>query len=401
MRISRRALPKNLIIIFVLLYSIMPVVARFVSSTLSTYFYMAVLLLLVAFIVFANSKVSFNKNLYLILPFVVWQLLLYFVTAESIVIWGYQAMLACVPILLGVYVLQYRGREIGFFAKLIFLVFIITIITTIVGLQQYPDAARWLATASSSDESKLILYEWKNIGGYDFVYSVVLLYPLLIFAYKRKKIGLVLSGCISAGIFIMLIFAEYTTALLLFLITTVLFFVKRKLSGKEVGVLIVVAFLLCIVFSKYVSEFLLWLGDTLNNDVFTPRLYALAGGQEGLQAAEDNRLLLYTSSINTFMSNPLLGTFMTGGYGTGGHSFILDTLAQFGLMGAAVLYFMYNRLYVIFYKPLKEEEGYGYILWAFVQAILLSTINTGMWLNVLALYIPILVYVMYGKVEGR
>ena len=173
------------------------------------------------------------------------------------------------------------------------------------------------------------------------------------------------------------------------------------MSGKEVGVLILISFLLCVVFSKYVSEFLLWLGETLNNDTFTPRLYALAGGKTGLEVSDDNRLLLYTSSLNTFFSNPLLGTFLQGGYGIGGHSFILDTLGQFGLAGAAVLYFMYTRLYVVFYKPLQTEEGYGYVLWTFIQAILLSAINTGMWLEVLALYVPILVYVIYGKVEKQ
>lgn len=377
----------------------MPVVGRFISSTFSTYFYMAVLLITVAFIVFASARKSLNRNVYLILPFVMWQILQMFITSETIFMWGYQTLLACVPVLLGTYILQYRHVEIKFYSKLIFFAFILTIITTIVGLQQYPDAARWLATASSSVEAKLILYEWKNIGGYHFVYLVVLLYPLLIFAYKQKKIGIVLTIGISAGLFLMLLMAEYTIALLLFLVTTILFVEKRNLGGKEVTVLILVALMLCVVFSDYVSDFFTLLGDKLNNDNFSSRLYALAGGKKGLETADDNRLELYTMSLNTFLSHPLFGTFMSGGYGSGGHSFVLDAFAQFGLLGAAVLYFMYRRIYVIFYKPLKDKPGYGYLLWAFAQAILLSCINTGMWLEVLALYIPIIVYAMYGKVE--
>lgn len=399
MHIKKRALTKNLIIVFVLLYSIMPVVGRFISSTFSTYLYMVMLLITVAFIVFASARKSLNRNIYLLLPFVIWQILQTFITSETILMWGYQALLACVPILLGAYVLQYRRAEINFYSKLIVVAFLATIITTIIGLQQYPDAARWLATASSSAEAKLILYEWKNIGGYSFVYSVVLLYPLLIFAYKQKKVGAVFTVCMSVGIFVLLIMAEYTTALLLFLITTILFFVKRNLTGKEVIVLIVVEILLCVVFSDYVSDFFTLLGDRLNNKNFSERFYALAGGKKGLETAEDNRLELYTMSLNTFLSKPLLGTFLSGGYGSGGHSFILDALAQFGLAGATLLYFMYRRIYIAFYKPLKDKPGYGYLLWAFVQTILLSCINTGMWMEVLALYIPILAYAMYGKVE--
>ena len=399
MHIKKRALTKNLIIVFVLLYSIMPVVGRLVSSTMSTYFYMMVLLIAVAFVVFASARKSLNWNVYLILPFVAWQLLQMFITSESVLVWGYQALLACVPILLGAYVVQYRRAEINFYSKLIVVAYLTTIITTIIGLQQYPDAARWLATASSSAEAKLILYEWKNIGGYSFVYSVVLLYPLLIFAYKQKKVGTGFTVCMSVGIFILLIMAEYTTALLLFLITTILFFVKRNLTGKEVIALIVVTVLLCVVFSDHVSAFFTFLGDKLNNKNFSERLYALAGGKQGLETAEDNRLELYTMSLNTFLSKPLFGTFLSGGYGSGGHSFILDALAQFGALGATILYFMYKRIYVVFYRPLKDKPGYGYLLWAFVQAILLSCINTGMWLEVLTLYIPVLVYAMYGKVE--
>lgn len=399
MHIKKRALTKNLIIIFVLLYNIMPVVSRFVSSTFSTYFYMIVLLILVGFIFFANERKSLNRNVYLIIPFLGWQILQLFITRETLVMWGYQALLTIIPIALGVYILQYRCEEIYFYSKLICFAFIITIVTTIIGLQQYPDAARWLASASSSVEEKLILYGWKNIGGYNFVYSIVLLYPLLIMAYKQKRIGFVLTVGMSVTMFFMLLMAEYTTALLLFLITTILFFVKRNLRGKEVSVLIVVAILLCVVFSEYISDLFIFLGDKLNNENFSPRFYALAGGRKGLETAEDNRLELYAMSLKTFLTHPLFGTFLSGAQGSGGHSFILDALAQFGLIGASILCFMYKRIYDVFYKPLKNKPGYGYVLWAYVQTIMLSCINTGMWLEVLALYIPVIAYAMYGKVK--
>ena len=42
-------------------------------------------------------------------------------------------------------------------------------------------------------------------------------------------------------------------------------------------------------------------------------------------------------------------------------------------------------------------EGGGYVLWAFVQTILLATINTGFWFSVTALYMPILLSAIYGE----
>lgn len=46
---------------------------------------------------------------------------------------------------------------------------------------------RILATLESANDANAVLYAWENIGGYEFIYMVVLLYPLLILAYKRKK----------------------------------------------------------------------------------------------------------------------------------------------------------------------------------------------------------------------
>ena len=71
------------------------------------------------------------------------------------------------------------------------------------------------------------------------------------------------------------------------------------------------------------------------------------------------------------------------------------------LMGAGILFFMYKKIYQWFYKPMQAEQGYGYILWIFVQAIFLSCVNTGMWLYVLTLYAPIFLYIICEKGETR
>lgn len=395
--IRRTAIVKNLIIILVLAYSIMPIVSRFISSVFSTYFYMIILLFLAVLIVFSNKKVSLNRNVWILYPFIVWRCMELFVTGESLIMWGYQSLIMLIPIILGTYILKYLQHEHRFFCSIICLAFGVTIITTIIGLLQYPEAARWLATVESSENARLIMYNWKNMGGYDFVYSVVLLYPLVIFAHKQKKIKAVWAFCLTVGILLMLILAQYTTALLLFLVSSILFVVKRDLKKNDLILLIIVEIIFCIVLSDAVSEVLMWLGDMLNSDIFSQRLYALAGGKTGLQNAETKRLDLYLKSINTFLNHPLLGTFLRGGYGSSGHSFVLDILARFGLLGAVVLFSMYKKIYELFYAPFRRKKGYGFILWIFLQTILLSCLNTGMWLYVLTLYVPLLVYGIYGE----
>lgn len=401
MRIVKRTILQNLIITLVLCYSIMPIVSRFISTTFSTYFYMALVLVLIILVVFVRRRISLNRAASLIFPFLVWQMLELLVSDKPLILGGYQALLILLPIFLGAYILEYRTNELSFFSRVIFLALIITIITTVVGLLENPEAARWLATVDSSENPLLITYNWKNMGGYEFVYSVVLLYPLVIFAYKRKKLNLVITIALTVGVWILAILAEYTTALLLVIITTVLFFVKRNLKQQDVIILVVLAVAFCVIFSGPVSDALIWLGDTLDSNVLTPRIHALAGGRTGLEQVETKRLDLYLRSLNTFLSNPLLGTFIQGGSGTGNHSFILDTLAKFGFLGAAMLFFMYKKVYQYFYQPMQNESGYGYILWVYVQSIFLSCINTGMWLYVLTLYAPIFIYVICKKGKTR
>ena len=129
------------------------------------------------------------------------------------------------------------------------------------------------------------------------------------------------------------------------------------------------------------------------------RLNSLAGGQAGLEGSESKRIFLYQRSIQTFFSNPLFGTIFSGGGGVGGHSFILDTIGVYGVLGVVLLFYMYRNIYRYFIAPFRNEDGYGYVLWLFLQSILLSCINTGMWLTVLTLFAPILLCRIYSYGE--
>ncbi|MBO4433508.1 MAG: hypothetical protein J5852_08255 [Clostridia bacterium] len=140
----------------------------------------------------------------------------------------------------------------------------------------------------------------------------------------------------------------------------------------------------------------MWLADIISSDSVSGRLTALAGGVEGLENFEDNRLELYTMSLSAFFKSPLFGQlFSTTSY-AGGHSFILDSLASYGILGGTTLFFIYRSIYKFFFKPFYNEAGFGFVLWSFVQAIILSFVNTGMWINVLALFIPIILYLFYN-----
>lgn len=380
----------DFLFVIIISYGIAPIVSRIISSTVTTYAYLAIQIFVLLFIMAKSKGVSFAKCFGILAPFIIWKILLYFLNGMTVTEWGYELLLDCIPLLIG-YELTFNSRsKLKTYSVIIVLLCTLTIITTIIGSIMVPGAARFLATSPSASHPKVVEYSWRNIGGYELTYIIVLLYPVLILAFKRGKIHLFPTLILTVLIATTIFYTEYTTALLMFIISSLMFFMRRDFGLGGFIIFAVIALILLFTLSDLIALGLNALGDLINNDTVSPRLYALAGGRESLEQFEDNRLILYGYSINSFFNSPLYGSLF---YYTGpisGHSFILDTMAKAGLIGIAVMVAMYVTIYKNFYARYSTEKGYGFVLWTFFQVIMLSLINTGMWISVLGLYIPVI-----------
>ena len=399
MRVSNDNLRKNAVV-FMIAYSIMPFVSRVVSTYLTTYSYMIFSVLFIVLIIFDIKTESLNEVLFNISPFIAYGILTYFTQKDGIVLWGYQFLIFVMPLIIGAYIMNYHIDECKKYSKIIIWCLIITCITTSKGLEAHPEAARWMAMVADSQDSRFAVYNWKNIGGYSFTYTIVLMYPLLVLAFKKGKISFFKTILIAMLAFSCLVLADYTIALILFVITSTLFFLKRQLRPRDVVFFAVVAVIIMIIFSGLLSGIIKNIAKNVDSENIASRLNDIAGGTEGLQKSDDKRLDLYMMSINTFLRHPF-GTFLQGGNGTGGHSFILDSLGQYGIFGLVAVIYMYRKIYFLFYQKYRDKEDFGYIVWIFAQAILLSSVNTGMWVEILAFYVPIILCVLYGGDENE
>lgn len=382
-------------VIFMILYSIMPFVGVAVSVYFTTYSYMVFCVLFLILIILGKKTKSMDEYFAYLLPFILYETMTFFVITDSISLWGYRVLLFILPVVLGVYIVSYHKDECALYSRIIFLCIIITCITTARGLQVYSGASRWLATANNSKDYINITLSWMNVGGYNFVYTVVLLYPLLILAFKRNKINLMMTLIVASIAFWCLISAEYTMAILLFVITSTLFFVKKNLKVSNIVIYTIIAGIFAFLFSGFLSRVLIAIAEKIESDTIAVRLKDLSGGMKGLENSTDNRVELYMRSIKTFITHPL-GTFLFGGRGIGFHSFILDSLAQFGFIGGWIIISMYHKIYKFFYEKYENEEDFGYIMWIFIQAIVVSLLNTGFWLDILAFYVPVVLTFLYG-----
>ena len=388
---------KILGILFVVLYSLMPLVNVVVSRYASTYLYM--LLALCLFVEIVGKDLNYYVSF--LLPMIVYELLIYTNTSNSIIMWGYQALLLILPIIISVDLGREGPFEINRTSKVLLFALFVTSLTTIVGCRIYPNAARTLATISDSQDELNVLYSFANIGGYTFVYELVLLYPLLIYAYKRGLLSTSMTVILSVVVGLVAISSEYTTALLLFIISSCLYFVKKDFTIKDAITLAILGIIFIVIFDTVISSLLLKLADVIESDAISYRLETLAGGSEALEASEDNRILLYGMSLSSFFNSPLWGKMLGASGSIGGHSQILDALGNYGLIGGLTLFFIYRRIYNYFYEPVMHKAGDGYIFWMFFQAVFLSTINTGLFLEVLAFYGPLLFNVINLKLEDR
>lgn len=387
---------KSFVLIFLLIYGIMPIVQRSVSTYLTTYSYMALVVVVVLFTFVTCQLKNTRGFLLFLLPFVIYQvIILLYYHNQDVLLSGYQTLLFVMPACIGYYLVT-RPFFSALYTTMIVIGFIITGVTTTIGCIQYPEAARVLATILTSDDPVAVMYDWMNIGGYHFVYMTVLLYPFVVIAFKMKKLHFIPTILLTVLTYTMVITAEYTYAFILLMTSTMLFFLPKGITVKRFFILILMLVLIVLLFRSTIGAIITAVGEQVGESSIIDKLKVLFLGKSSVAGFSDKRDELYMISIKSFFRDPLFGNLFQRKNGTSGHSFILDNLANFGLIGGGLMVLMYRGIYLVFFKPLKDQMGYCYMIWAFVQPIFLSLINTNMWLDVYCLYMPIVICAIYG-----
>lgn len=279
----------------------------------------------------------------------------------------------------------------------IFLSYTITAITTFVGNSKYIGASRLMATLDNNDPIRQ-LYVGENIGGFVFIYELVLLVPFVVFLISSKKIS-----CI-AGLGMMVLFAlailksEYTTALLTFVLSLILLFIP-KITKRKIVVFVIALVLLSYFSNVFLADVFEDLSANAESETLATRFDEIAeflregDASEGSNAL--NRIALYNKSINAFFSSNMLGTW--DGSLVGGHSFVFDTIGKFGILGLVMMFVMYRTIYKYYIGPYKEKTFYPYLYYIFIMAIFLACINPKTYIFMFVFVIPLFVQTIASK----
>ncbi len=296
-------------------------------------------------------------------------------------------------------VLIYRAdnRQIKSVTRMIFVFYGITAFTTFIGNNQYEGASRLMATLDNNDPTRQ-LYASANIGGFALIYELVLIAPLIVYLVKKRKINMILGIGFIALLGITIFNSEYTTALLMYVLSLILFLIP-KITKRKILVIVVVLAILFVFNSMYFADMFDNLSQTVESETLAARFGELADFLREGESTDDsnaaNRLNLYRKSIKTFFSSGMLGAWKNSSIG--GHSFVFDTMGKFGLLGVALMIIMYRIIYKMFINPYKKEDFYPYVYYTYLIAIFMAFINPKTYFFIFICIIPLFARTMVIK----
>lgn len=293
--------------------------------------------------------------------------------------------------LIAFYIMQNRSTQSKRNVLLLVLIgYAVTCVTTYLGCLSYPGAARQMATGMSEEGDLFNMYRQLNIGSFAFVYTLVLLLPIVLYVIRGRQKFWILFILFGIAAVMAIIEMEYTTALLLMLINFLLFFLPRYFNANDLKdklwIFVVAGILVWLVLPSILDAIIPY----VSSETMSSRLLDLSASLKGdiVQSQDgdmESRSELFMVSINGFISSPIWGTFTKAG----GHSFLLDTMSKYGLIGLGLLIVMYKRAYTLFIKPYKKQPYFGYVLFAFIMTLVLAVLNPKDNLLVLTFLIPL------------
>lgn len=301
------------------------------------------------------------------------------------------AFLDLLPMTLGaVMIYKKMDRQIKLLVPILIVVYVITTVTTYNGLQEFPMASRELATGSVDYGP----YYARNIGGFNFIYSLVVLHPMFICILwgRRKR---VLSIALSVLIGLCIFESKYTMAALTFMVSCIAYFIPMKKDKKDASVRLFLILIFAIVVYVLAPAILNRLAKLEILEASADKLEDIADMLQGEEAdflGTQLRQQAYERSWKTFLASPVWGTrLMSFGF-SGGHSYILDTMANWGVIGLGLILYTLRKV-AQYYKRITENTTiYYFVMLSLILAVVLSILNSHFWPYELGFIIPIFVY---------
>lgn len=263
---------------------------------------------------------------------------------------------------------------------------VLTLIRTGMGLMSNPFLSR---SIKSSGEYSRDLWR-QGIGGYEFIYFLALLFPVLIYLMFyadafRKKHHERLVGLFGLSVLAVIVLSNYFTALIAVLLSVLTMIVIRVIDRRRyfaITALLLSTIIFLLVGTEIVVHVLdlmsVWVGGGLTAKRLMEARYAIVFGND--QIVRTSRWDLIRVSVQSFFQNPFFGTIgnrhinvLSFEVGAGQHSHIIDTFAFFGFIPGLM------QIYIIvqpYFKRLRTGVARELMASVLVSIAIIFSLNT-------------------------
>ena len=390
------------IFISLVIYFILTVTLPFFNQATNAKLSMLVIVFLLLLIIYSNP----NRYIKYLIPFLLLILLEVMFRAvysiNTIPLFLYGRLIWLLPALISYFVI-YNNRinisKIILNAGVIGL--FVTSLTSSFWLLNDPLAARILATIGDSKNYNLVELNMNNVGGFNIVYIVVTIFPMIIALRKERVMKMPPFLIISVSFALYIYMSQYAIALILFVFGGVSYFTIIKKFNRKYILFVILIISSILIFKSSISYMIYNIANRLESIILSERLVYISDllANKDVSSNEiDGRFNLIGSALKTFIRNPIFGTFMNNtNSGISGHSFILDNLAKFGILGFAGIYLLYFQIYKYFFRPYRNQNFFIYMLYSFFISIVLGLFNPIDSLFAIAFIVPLAGFFIVGK----
>ena len=245
-----------------------------------------------------------------------------------------------------------RWNELRFLIPVFLLLFAFFDFMTYRELLISPNLARMIAKA----DENIYPYLRRGVGGYELIYSQVLLFPAVLTwtvnSFKKNRLLFATGAFWIFNFALLILHASYSIAFVTVLSCLIIMFFYNRQSVVPAFIITLIIILLLILIIGYVDPIRTSLLSVLGNSRFSYKINDIYDSIHGLGTAESiaSRIRAYTRSLDAIFDYPFIGGLWFGTEG-GGHSAILDTFAKYGIFGGTVF------ATIIFYVPLNLKRN--------------------------------------------
>lgn len=272
---------------------------------------------------------------------------------EEFFMWMVDGIIVWLPCIIALYIKENNNDKfVKNYLQVYIIMTTITSVTTIIGLIMYPTASRELASGTAVyDTTK---YTIRNIGGYQHVYALVVLLPILMWLIQRTEKAWRIVNVIALVINLYCVYrSQYTIAIIIAAIIVVLTIMKR--FKKTMVVMMILLGTIFLFNTNSVMERLSsafeYVSERIGMEYVGDRLLQVSQLLDGAMihtGTSNERIDHYKNCLEKFSESPVIGNNM-GKFSEeniSGHSMILDIMAGMGILGLVLV----GIIFILNYK---------------------------------------------------